>query len=36
MQAAGGSVRIDSSVGAGTTVWLQFDSGVQPADLPGP
>ncbi|HYF17045.1 MAG TPA: hybrid sensor histidine kinase/response regulator [Ramlibacter sp.] len=36
MQSAGGSVRIDSTLGAGTTVWLQFDGGVQPvAAAPG-
>ena len=32
MQSANGSVRIDSSLGADTTVWLQFDGSVQPVE----
>lgn len=31
MQAAGGAVRIESTEGAGTTVWLEFLRSVQPA-----
>ncbi|WP_427912184.1 ATP-binding protein [Ramlibacter sp. MMS24-I3-19] len=31
LQSAGGSVRVESTVGQGTTVLLSFERGVQPA-----
>jgi len=33
MNAAGGSVRLESTVGEGTTVILQFERSVQPVPL---
>ena len=35
LQSAGGSVRVDSTVGAGTTVLLSFERAVEPAPEEG-
>jgi two-component system response regulator PhcR len=35
LQAAGGAVRVESTLGQGTSVVLQFDRAVQPVEVPG-